>query len=1068
MYRCVPPIVASRLAQLFLFSLSVCLTLLALELPACALDPNRELNQYCLDSWSYRNGLPPRTIAAITQTTDDYLWLTSEQGVIRFDGNSFQMFDKDNTPGLPSEYTWALEPDPKGGLWVGTAGQSFGQLKDERFIAFPRTIFYDTFVRDFCYARDGSLWVGGHDLARIRFQDQRAIPDVRVFSAKTTGFDFGTVNGVMEDSKGIIWIAAGSGLYSVVGDRLARYGDMILVGPICEDREGNLWVRDGINPRIRRLNNGRWTVYTKRDGLSSPDVRCLYCDSHGAVWLGTSQGIDRFYAGRFSTLKITGDLKEAVTAIFEDREGNLWVATGTTLHRLSDAKLIPFVLRRPAGTEEASAGPQCYTADDQRFWYAFDSQSGLWCQIGSTLTRLTDRDGWPVGTVVSLAAAPDGGFWGTVRISSFGGPPQSLLVRYRNGKVTTFPLGTEEATCVCVDKEGPWLARTLGEQWYFERWRNGRRESFGPSCRLQEVKVASPDSQGRLWLLSDGGLYCIDQHHATPYHLDRNGTELFVYSLFVDARDDCWLATDLGLARLRNGSTTYFDRASGLPDDKIAQILGDGKGNLWIGCNRGVFSVRQDDFEALDNRKIRSIPYRFFDASDGLRRFPNGQPLVTFDGRFWFHTGEDYVIVDPNHIPTNLLPPQVRVVNAILDKCALSLVGGSNAPPGSGDLEIRYTALSYIAPERVLFKYKLEGYDQDWVDAGTRRAAYYTKLPPGNYRFRVIACNNDGVWNEAGAAILFTLQPNWYQTPWFYGVCVIGFVASTAFIFSFRARQLRRHNEELEKIVQKRTAELALSHAQLEARTAELFRSHTRLQIQAQELERSNAALSDFASIASHDLKEPLRKIQTFGNMLQRRSVLVLDESSKGYLDRMITASHRMQSLIEGLLSYSRVTSKPSVLESVELTTVLQGVLSDLETRIEETEGQVLIEDTLPCLMADPLQMRQLLQNLIGNALKFHKPELPPLIRIGTTWDTEGWYTITIRDNGIGFDPAFSERIFGIFERLEGRGLGRQYEGSGVGLAICRKIVERHGGMISASSQIGEGSIFTVRLPAAS
>jgi len=252
---------------------------------------------------------------------------------------------------------------------------------------------------------------------------------------------------------------------------------------------------------------------------------------------------------------------------------------------------------------------------------------------------------------------------------------------------------------------------------------------------------------------------------------------------------------------------------------------------------------------------------------------------------------------------------------------------------------------------------------------------------------------------------------------------------------------LRRSNEQLESLVDVRTAELQQANTRLTA---------------------SNRELEDFASVASHDLQEPLRKIRAFGDRLSGRAGPQLDAESKDYLTRMLNAALRMQTLINDLLSFARVTTKAQPFTRVDLGQIGVEVLGDLESTIERAGGSVELMP-LPTIDADPLQMRQLLQNLIANALKFSKPDVPPRVRVDSSLAEEGRICqILIEDNGIGFDEKYLDRIFNVFQRLHGRG---EYEGTGIGLAVCRKIVERHGGSITARSKVGEGSTFVVTLP---
>ncbi|MEK6776414.1 MAG: ATP-binding protein [bacterium] len=277
-------------------------------------------------------------------------------------------------------------------------------------------------------------------------------------------------------------------------------------------------------------------------------------------------------------------------------------------------------------------------------------------------------------------------------------------------------------------------------------------------------------------------------------------------------------------------------------------------------------------------------------------------------------------------------------------------------------------------------------------------------------------------------------------------------------------------SRELEKRVEERTAELLSANNQLRQEVSERERTEEKLKSFMDKLEQSNHELEDFAHVASHDLQEPLRKVTAFGDRLKAKYEKELGDQGRDYLERMQSAATRMQTLINGLLTYSRVTSKKQPFISVDLNIVVQEVLSDLEVRIEQTRGSVETGN-LPEVFGDPLQMRQLMQNLIGNALKFTKKDEPPVIRISSRTlpamksgdpQEKGLYEITVQDQGIGFDEKYADRIFGVFQRLHGRG---EYEGTGIGLSVCRKIVEHHGWSLEAKSQPGQGSAFVIRLP---
>jgi signal transduction histidine kinase len=294
-------------------------------------------------------------------------------------------------------------------------------------------------------------------------------------------------------------------------------------------------------------------------------------------------------------------------------------------------------------------------------------------------------------------------------------------------------------------------------------------------------------------------------------------------------------------------------------------------------------------------------------------------------------------------------------------------------------------------------------------------------------------------------------------------VCVAFFLFRSEFAARERARvDLQRAHDELEERVRQRTAALSRTNEALHSEVAERKRAQEEATTLAAELRRSNRELQEFAQVASHDLQEPLRKIQAFGDRLAAKNGSPLDEAGQDYLKRMLDAAGRMRTLISDLLTFARVTTAAKAPEPVDLAAVAREVLADLQGRVDQTGGRVAVGD-LPTVEAEPTQMRQLLQNLVGNALKFHRPGVPPVVTVSGRLMPDGERCeVTVSDNGIGFDEKYLDRIFNVFQRLHGRD---HYDGTGMGLAICRKIVDQHGGTLTARSRPGDGATFVVTLP---
>ncbi|MGQ0648285.1 MAG: ATP-binding protein, partial [Gemmatimonadaceae bacterium] len=356
-----------------------------------------------------------------------------------------------------------------------------------------------------------------------------------------------------------------------------------------------------------------------------------------------------------------------------------------------------------------------------------------------------------------------------------------------------------------------------------------------------------------------------------------------------------------------------------------------------------------------------------------------------------------------------------------------------------GVIRIAFAAPSFRDESAIRFRYRLIGVNDSWSSPTPERSITYAGLGPGTYRFEAVAVNPAGQ-STVPASPSFEVLPTFWQTWWFRLIAVSLLLGAAAAVPAWRARALEHERQRLEALVAHHTRELAQNNARLA---------------------QSNRDLEHFAYVASHDLQEPLRKIQAFSDRVTKVYSERLDDQGRDYLSRMRGAAARMQRLIEDLLSLSRVTTKRNPIEPLDLGVLLQEVVGDLEFRIQSTNGRVEVGE-LPRIEGDPVQIRQVFQNLIGNALKFHRPDEKPVVRVSAVQLDADTVELRIEDNGIGFESKDAEKVFLPFQRLHGRS---HYEGTGIGLTICQKIVERHRGTIRAESTPGKGTRFFVTLP---
>jgi ligand-binding sensor domain-containing protein/serine phosphatase RsbU (regulator of sigma subunit) len=776
--------------------------------PAHALDPATPVAAYIHDIWRSKDGLPQDTVQAIAQTRDGYLWLGTLEGLARFDGVRFTTFDTGNTPELRHNVVLALQAGRDGELWIGTYGGGAYRYHDGVFKRFSMTDGLPSdFVRAVYPSPAGPVWIGTTGgLAKL---------EGGVLTALTTrdGLPSDRVMSILEDHEGSLWVGtSGGGVARRKDGVFTRFGtehglSSNFVWSIHEDRDRAVWISTeggGLN----RFKDGAFRVFSRGDGLPSERVMPVLHDRRDNLWIGTDAGLSRLTAGALSTHSSkTGLAKDNIRALFEDVEGSLWIgASDGGLNRLRDRRVS--VLTSQDGLSARSIRT-VYEGRDGSVWIGTDG-GGLNRLKDGRISVLTTKDGLGHNDVWSILEDTSGELWvgsaggGISRLK--GGQPYAVLT-------TKDGLSSDAISALYQDRKGRiWIGSQGGG---VDRFEDGaiERGALGPALAGTLVSVLHEDRAGDLWVGTSGaGLFRWRAGSVTRFTTAEGLGSDLVLSLYEDARGSLWIATSGGgISLLAGDRIATFREKDGLYDDLAYQILEDARGYLWMSCNRGVYRVKKSDLEDFAAGRTQAFASQAYGTADGLssnecngRMQPAGSR--TRDGRIWFPTMDGLVIIDPERLSSNTRPPPVLVEEVLVDKRAIARE--ASIPPGRKDIEIRYTALSFAAPSRVLFKYMLVGFDNDWVQAGTRRVAYYTNIPPGDYVFRVIACNEDAIWNEQGATFAFHLRPHFYQQPWFYAAGALLLALAGFGGHRLRVRRLKRREAELVRLVAARTGEL--------------------------------------------------------------------------------------------------------------------------------------------------------------------------------------------------------------------------------------------------------------------
>ena len=783
---------------------------------AFALNPTLDVSQYAHTAWKIRDGFAKGSILSIAQTPDGYLWLGTAFGLYRFDGVRNVLWQPPPDQQLPSTTITSLVASRDGTLWVGTRN-GLSSWKNGKLTQYAELA--GLAIRALVEDHEGSIWAGTNGspgppdgkLCEIRNGSVRCHPEM---SGVTHG-----VFGLHEDDKGNLWVGVEMGVWrwrpgpaefhalpGLPSGRMQSMADgddgALLIATtaaivrladgkaepvyrfptarrgfrylrmLC-DRDGGLWVGPA-GRGIVHIHQGRTDVFSESDGLSGDDIYDLFEDREGNIWVATINGLDRFHelpVVTYSRKQVLSDIPWG--GMLAARDGSIWFATLDGLSRLNHDQVTVYRQHRTRVGARQIVGSGL---PDEGVGSLFqDSRGRIWVSTPTGIGYLeNDRfipTAAPGGLVSSLAEDASSNLWIANR--------ELGLLRLSGRQV--FP-------------SIPWT-------------------TFG---RKDPATVMATDPlHGGLWLgFSQGGIVWFrDGQVRSSYSATDGLAKGAVHQLRFDTEGALWVATEGGISQLKDGHIATLTSKSGLPCDAVQWTMEDDAQSVWLMMPCGLVRVARSELDTWAGAADKSpgtIRTTVFDNSDGLRTLAvvgDYTPRVaeSRDGKLWFSVPDGISVIDPHHLPFNKLPPPVHIEKVIADRKEyrenLSGDAPSNPhlPPLLRELEIDYTALSFVAPEKVLFRYKLEGWDQDWQDAGTRRQAFYSNLPPRNYAFRVKACNNSGLWNEAGTTLNFSVAPAYYQTVWFRFLGGFLFLAVLTGLFRLRLRHLERQRDALRK-----------------------------------------------------------------------------------------------------------------------------------------------------------------------------------------------------------------------------------------------------------------------------
>ncbi|HEX6187369.1 MAG TPA: two-component regulator propeller domain-containing protein [Pyrinomonadaceae bacterium] len=769
---------------------------------------------YLEDSWTTENGLPQNDVTQLIQTRDGYIWLGTNGGLVRFDGIRFTTFDSGNTPELRSNRILSLAEDRDGTLWIGTQNGGLTSYNRGKFRNYGvKDGLPDESVFSVTADQQGNLWLSPGGL--LRLTDGR-------FTLYTTrdGLPSNGSGNICAAPDGSVWFRSGDFIMHFQDGRFERFAIKELpadwisrVTSMTVDSDGSVWLATGYG--LVRLQNGKFTILSA--GSADPDAAVLpdtfvvqtFKDPNGNVRFLTPSGLASYQEGKIVVdtpipiHELTGFRLTlwSVRSVIEDREGNLWLGLGVNgLHRLRPRQITAYAAE--AGLSDAGFIP-----------ITGDGAGGLWLGSPALESLYHFQDGkFTAHNIGNLTRS----LWRDHRGAVWIGTDKGLY-RLQDGKlIKDHPVnsamgGGTEVQAIYEDREANlWIGTGRDEEQDGALYRinDGGIAKFQMREGLvtNDVRFIMQDRQGTLWVGTTRGMSRFQDGRFTNYTIEQGLSNNFVREIYEDADGTLWIGTyGGGLNRFKDGRFSAITTKNGLFDNIVSRILEDDQGNFWMSGNRGIYRASRKELNDFADGRLHSVTSISYGVEDGMKiNETNGgsQPAgwKTEDGKLWFPTIKGVVAIDPANL--NPLPPVVHIEQVIVGQTPTDLRQSIEVGPGQGDLEIHYTGLSYTAPDKVRFKYKLEGYDRDWVDARERRVAYYTQVAPGSYTFKVMAANNDGVWSTPDAVVQVTVIPPFWRTWWFTFWVALIVAAIVLGLYQRRIRQLqraRRAQEEFSK-----------------------------------------------------------------------------------------------------------------------------------------------------------------------------------------------------------------------------------------------------------------------------
>ncbi len=1090
---------------------------------------------------STRQGLSQSNVWDILQDRYGFIWIATEDGLNVYDGYSFNVYRNNplDSTTISNSNIRCIAQDAAGNLWVGTRfGLNFYDRATDKFERFlsddnnPRSLSNND-VTSICIDSKGTLWVGtAHGLNIL---DSQSKTFKRVFHEPGNPGSLvnSNISAVVEDSKKQIWVATFGGLSKLNNGEFDNFihesnDDSTLssnrLTALFEDREGILWIGTFDNGLNKMTSGNRFTRYLSIANdvrsIGGSYVHNVTEDNEGVLWVAIDGSLNRMNKSDGTFKKYVQDQSKEnslksniVTKVFFDVNNRMWVGTRFGGVNVYDPGKYPFYHYKYSRHDLNSLSHNTVSSFEEdvngNFWVATDGGSlNYFDRKTKKFTNYLNQ--FSNNKTLAVRKDSTGGLWvGMWRGGlNYYNPRTKKIKRYRHDPANPRSLSDNNVFHILVDRKGNIWVATWGNGFnkYNPETDDFTRYTHDPDDPNTVASIAIEylfeDSEGKIWIATD--LYGVDRfdpetniftHYkwsGKPGNLSGNS----IFTIYEDSKNRIWVGTNAGLNLFHPETQTFtsYRQTHGLPNDGVIGILEERSGDLWLSTNKG-----------LSRFDPENGTFKNFLEGDGLQsdQFNRWASYKLSTGELLFGGTNGFNLFHPDSIKSNTYRPPVcitgfRVFNRpvavgpneilkenILTTEEITLTYLQNV------FAFDFTALNYRQPEKNQYRYKMEGFQENWIDAGNERKASYTNLSPGEYTFRVLASNNDGVWNEEGASIRIIITPPFWKTWWFISLCILTAIALIIMIFRLRMQAIRRRQVVLEQQVKEKTAELLLQkeaveaqaenmqalHEQQQAQTEYLQSLNGELQRQKEEIfikqkeaekarseaEQANKAKSIFLATMSHEIRTPMNGVLGMAALLAETQQT---PEQQEYTDTIRSSGEALLTVINDILDFSKIESGNLELDNhaFDLRHCIEEVMDVFAAKASQKGLDLVyqIDYQIPAqIVGDSHRLRQILLNLISNAMKFtHQGEIFVSVNLVKMDTSSLELAFHVKDTGIGIPKDKLSRLFKAFSQVDSS-TTRKYGGTGLGLVISERLVQLMGGAITVESESAVGTTFT-------